>query len=640
LDYFIVGVDFVEGNTIALVSSNYCNDSTYPSQGNLSYNASYPTLTGNINIEPAWDLVPSGGKKFVRCGVFDTGVDWKHKDFNYNGINSSSSKIVDGWDYYAGAETKALAQGESDQLQSHGTAVTGIIGAQRNNNFKIAGIAGGNDSIMSTGIALYNFHLINNGGTNPGFYGGVMNFMAEAIVESTKDNIKNSDKGFELHIQNHSWRYDETNSVIYKVWNNNMLKQAVHFANRQQVSFVAARGNEGKDNLCYPAIIDDDWVLNVGGTGRNGCYSHSNNAVDPSPANSTVDASYGHNVDVGAPADGGALVRSLKKNDSISFFGATSAAAPHVAGVVGLLMSYLNDSMPSYKNLAPEDCEKIIEISAKDDSCHAGHDEFIGAGLLDAGKALQLVNKSSKALTHFGTDVQSNSTYVLFYTKVDSNKVVNVDERYLMNFAIPYLTPSKKYRINKYLVSGTFKHNLPPNHWIDTAWPLSSASNLYQNVIGDSLLLARERITIAHADNQNCIINGYVYELFDTNGVFKEWWPCNIDSIKNSVQIEYTVLSHLLPMQINNDSTLSFSVTMYPNPTSGTQYLEIKTVKNANCTINLLDITGRPVYHLFSATSTTGHIKQTLEIGELPSGMYMYEVQIDGSTTYHKIIKN
>ena len=35
-------------------------------------------------------------------------------------------------------------------------------------------------------------------------------------------------------------------------------------------------------------------------------------------------------------------------------------------------------------NLAPEDCENIIQLSAKDDTCNIGFDQFIGAGLLDA----------------------------------------------------------------------------------------------------------------------------------------------------------------------------------------------------------------------------------------------------------------
>jgi len=630
-------IQYSEVNKIAISANiNYCNDSSFPYQSSLVYNSMYWQLLGNINIEPAWDIVPDGGKQFIRCGVFDTGVDWKQKDFGYDGINPISSKIIDGWDFSSNVETKALPQGETNLFTSHGTSVTSIISAQRNNNFRIAGIAGGNDSIGSKGISMYNLRILTDS-QSTGFVGGSLVSIVDAIKTSTEPLDPFKKYEFGLHIQNHSWRYAENLTGIFDFANNNLLTEAVHYVNRQQVTFVASRGNEGKDNLCYPAIIDDDWVLNVGGTGRNGCYSFFEISNNPQ-VNSTMSASYGHNVDIGAPSDD-AMVKSLKIGDSIQSFSGTSASAPHVSGVVGLLMSYLNDSLPNYKNLAPEDCEKIIEISAKDDTCHVGWDQYIGAGLLDAGKALQLVQKPNKALTHFGTNSASNSTKNLTYIKVDSNKTVTIIEHYLFNSALSTSLPAKKYKVNKYLVTATFNHNLPTNHWADTFWARHSSSNLIQDIYADTLS-PRERIKIINCNTNSSTIQGYVYQILDTNNNFIEWWPCNINSINDNVKVEYSVLSHLAPLNSKNYKSLNSEISITPNPTSIQNNISVNLQSNENINIALYNIYGQKINTIFNGFQQKGKVIYVSEVSAFPIGIYFYEIKIGEEKQYFKIIKN
>jgi hypothetical protein len=77
-----------------------------------------------------------------------------------------------------------------------------------------------------------------------------------------------------------------------------------------------------------------------------------------------------------------------------------------------------------------------------------------------------------------------------------------------------------------------------------------------------------------------------------------------------------------------------------PNPATAMQTIEINAPINSTIHCTLRDISGKLVMQVFNGTSTSGVVTQKVNLEELPSGVYMYEVQIDGSRSYHKIIKS
>jgi subtilisin family serine protease len=107
-------------------------------------------------------------------------------------------------------------------------------------------------------------------------------------------------------------------------------------------------------------------------------------------------SSSGLAMDVIAPAaDEMILTTKAYYNDDYQSFSMTSAAAPHVTGLVNLLQSYLDDTMPAYKNLVPEECEHILEMTAvqNDTNVNAeGYSENTGWGIIDAGAAMRRVD--------------------------------------------------------------------------------------------------------------------------------------------------------------------------------------------------------------------------------------------------------
>jgi hypothetical protein len=609
-------IAYSEYNYIASLTSG-SNDSLYSVQ--KSIHLTNIDSNANINIEEAWDIVPSGGSSKIKGGVLDSGIDWTHQDFGYDGSNSNSSKIVGGWSFQNNSALKTNLIGDS---LGHGTKCSGIIGAIRNNNIGIAGIAGGNytgsNSLSDKGVALYGLKIF---GTD--FYSNSLNYIADAIVSSSiDDSIKNY--AFGLNFTSNSWKFNQ-NFPAFTDSNITLIVEAIHFANRAKVTTCVARGNNGKDDLSYPAIIDDDWILNVGGTGLNGDYKYITNG-DP-----IFEPSYGHDLDVSAPCTS-EIILSLKTGGGYASFNGTSAAAPHVAGVVSLLMSYIDSSSPSYKNLAPEDCEHIIELSATDIN-ETSYDSLTGWGRLNAGKALQLVKKPWNTVGHFGT--KSVSSFTKTKSTIASNKTIRLLENYQNEVGIWF--KKGKYRVNIFEIDAVVNNSLSVNDSIIAFWARPSSSNVLESLKGDSLL-PRERVKINTCTNSSCSMIGYIYQVSDTIGNPLGWWP--FDTTLSKSQFEYTILSHnRLASNVEESNSTNSRIFLHPNPTSSEQKILIESEKEVQLSIDLFDISGRLIKQIYLGKVLEGSNTISTNIAFLANGIYMYEIILGNEVKHIKFIK-
>lgn len=155
------------------------------------------------------------------------------------------------------------------------------------------------------------------------------------------------------------------------------LKEAIEYANSQNVVFISASGNDTLDlsiegNDIFPGEIDSPNVINIAATNssnRLASYSNFGKAE----------------VDVAAP--GGdqfepiySLATMNAHDNEFVGSGGTSMAAPIVAGVAALLI----EADPS---LTPTEVRKILMTSGSDIEELA---DVVGSGkLLDAQKALE-----------------------------------------------------------------------------------------------------------------------------------------------------------------------------------------------------------------------------------------------------------
>src|SRR5690554_3282603 len=199
-------VAYSEPNFFAETAS--ANDSLYGIE-QKSLHQIIPGDSNHINVEEAWDIFPDAGYPFIRVGVFDDGVQFKHEDFGYDGTSISSSKIK-GWDFESNSDLTSM----TDSLThfAHGTSCAGIIGALRNNEKGIAGIAGGNMWNGNTGVGLYGLRIFKRHQANdipftPPY--SPVQYVYDGMVMSSIDSTL--DYTYGLHISSNSWRIDDVN---------------------------------------------------------------------------------------------------------------------------------------------------------------------------------------------------------------------------------------------------------------------------------------------------------------------------------------------------------------------------------------------------------------------------------------------
>ncbi|HET8964487.1 MAG TPA: S8 family serine peptidase, partial [Chitinophagales bacterium] len=329
-------------------------------QESLIESATFPDA--DINMDHAWDI--ETGEEYIRVGVFDDIIYWAHEDFGDGTF--TGSKIFDGYDFSDDLSAELIDNPPS----SHATSCAGIIGALRNNDFGIAGIAGGDVAgTGETGVSLYTLGIL-----NAGFWITLAD-VSNAIALSAIFNPA-TDLGYGLHIQNHSWGIEVgditgegtiTEAAIL------VLRDAVETAFENNCILVAARGNDGDDDLSYPACYADDWVINVGASGTDGAHKTEFNG------DNWWESSFGGNVDFIAPGTTQIVAAPINPTFPYSWpitcdvtdanyecFNGTSAAAPHVAGLAALMLSRHNVEQGYGNNLSVEDVENILQNTAID----------------------------------------------------------------------------------------------------------------------------------------------------------------------------------------------------------------------------------------------------------------------------------
>ncbi len=546
------------------------NDLYYQNkQKSLHYDSNHPDA--DINVEGAWDI--ETGKNFVRVGVVDTQVDTLHADL----------KLSNSFNFYS--TNNIITSGHF-----HATRVAGIIGAKRNNNIGVAGIAGGNGNDTS-GVKLFSLDIM---GTPPNvnhvafaFVLGSTQILDPNIVATQIPDYASyfaeSDTGLGLNIMNHSYGINYGSFVPVDPTATfdgecHICQEAIEYSYRNGVVNVAARGNEfigGFDNATdsvYPSCVKDEMVISVTSSGFDGLFkTYSNNNPDTASSEDYM-SMYGRKVDIMAPGTT-ANVYTTETNwtspDLYYYFNGTSAASPHVAGTAALMLSHVNKPCPCEKNLATEDVERIIQKTASErDSTilngfyinTPGYDLYSGWGMLDATEALKAIEEPKFQIIHVNSFAENISS-----TLVAENVIVNLYNPYTTiyeSYAGPYSSTfdidqlidyawsSDGYRINKkflvdiYKVSSLVNHSAKTQHlssstqildyWVRNSnsigWALDSCVNISGNLICDSLDVTKNvYFDSTGLDMNNANLYTYVYH-------FKHKYP--VDTLNNDSLVD------------------------------------------------------------------------------------------------------
>ena len=324
------GVYYVEPNVIFTISPIKLDTvnagDIFPQQwglkntGNNSGGLFFPGKKGmDVNAVGAWKITT--GDRHIKIAVIDTGVDYNHKDLSGQvwtndvekngkaGVDDDGNGFIDdihGYNFVGN-------NGNPMDDHGHGSHCSGVIGANHNSD----GISGVMNNLEIVGVK-----FLDSKGSGT----------LAAAIQSIDYALK-----LGVDIMSNSWGGGGRTQALY---------DAIEAANQKGIIFVAAAGNASANNdttPSYPASYENDNVISVGAMDGKGVKASFSN--------------YGaKKVHVFAP--GVNIISSVIGNRYQKMSG-TSMATPHVAGVVGLILSHEPTLSP------PEVRARLIATSAK-----------------------------------------------------------------------------------------------------------------------------------------------------------------------------------------------------------------------------------------------------------------------------------
>ena len=318
-----------------------------------------------INLPEAWDITT--GSDDITVAVLDSGILSSHPDLG--------ARLTDGYDFVSQVDNANDGDGrdpdpedpgddpEGENSSFHGTHVAGTVGAATNNGLGVAGVTwntrimplrvlgleGGTDADVAQAIR-YAVGLNNNSGTVPERAANIINmsFGGPAFSQTVQD--------------------------------------AVLDARAEGAILVAAAGNESTRLAYYPASLDG--VISVSAVDLNlhkAAYSNFGSFVDVAAPGGDTSA------DLNGDDFGDGILSTLGNEQGeffYRFYQGTSMAAPHVAGLLALMLAVNPD-------LTPTDIDQLLagthpdtEVRITQDLGAAGRDDIYGHGLIDAAQAV------------------------------------------------------------------------------------------------------------------------------------------------------------------------------------------------------------------------------------------------------------
>lgn len=266
-----------------------------------------------VKAQEAWNWGYFG--QGVTVAVIDSGVDITHPDLNDNiwrnagetagdGVDNDRNGYVDdifGWNFAAGQYNNNVMPGTSDPGQPHGTHVAGTIAAEYN-QFGTTGVAP-NAKIMAIRLS-----DVRTGADGVGYFDN-----AGSLAEAIRYAVDNGAK-----VINMSLGWSESQDVV----------DALAYAASRNVITVSASGNETQASPGNPAKYATHYGISVG------AIDFDNRVADFSNG-AGFDSQMQHVV-----APGVGIWSTVPENDGgYAQQSGTSMAAPHVAGVIALMLS-------------------------------------------------------------------------------------------------------------------------------------------------------------------------------------------------------------------------------------------------------------------------------------------------------------
>ena len=312
---------------------NTPNDPNFPTQWNFQNTGqSGGTVGADIDAVNAWDITTGGttalGREIV-VAVVDNGIQLNHPDLMANlwvnageipgnGIDDDNNGYIDdinGWNAYDSTGSLPIA--------SHGTHVTGTVGAVTDNGTLVAGInwqvkimfVAGSTTITSVALTAYGY-----------------------VLDQKSEYIESNGAGGAFIVATNSSfgiNYGDCTTEEYALWNDmyNAMGEVGILSAAATMNLNANVDSQGD----VPTSCSSPYLVTVTNTTRLDTKSSG--------------AAYGaESIDLGAP---GSSILSTDMYSNTSVKTGTSMASPHVAGAVGFLHAAASLEFEAYYEAFP-----------------------------------------------------------------------------------------------------------------------------------------------------------------------------------------------------------------------------------------------------------------------------------------------
>lgn len=322
---------------------------------------------GGVNLPSAWEITPGGN---VIVAVIDTGILPTHPDL-------TGTRFLTGYDMIVDVHTANDGDGREgnpsdpgdweggEDSSWHGTHVTGTIGANTHNGIGVAGVNGS--------ARILPVRALGKGG---GYESDIIDSISWAAGLSVSGVPANSYPAKVINMSlNGPGSCDSP------------LQNAIDAATAAGASVVAAAGNDETDPMGYwPANCNN--TITVAATNRAGnlaSYSNFGTAV-------TISAPGGEDGAEGVASTWNSGT-TVPEDHTYGYMPGTSMAAPHVAGIISLMLS----TQPALST-----ADRVYNAAYTARAFPGGstcNTSICGAGIIDAYAALQNLQLSVTSVT-------------------------------------------------------------------------------------------------------------------------------------------------------------------------------------------------------------------------------------------------
>jgi len=303
----------------------------------------------------------------------------------------------------------------------------------------------------------------------------------------------------------------------------------------------------------------------------------------------------------------------------------TSFAAPHAAGVAGLMLSYINAPSNAPNNLAPDDVENLLQRFATDITtfpASVGYDDHTGFGRINAGSTLQGIRWPRFEVRHYSQTFNNNSG-----TKIGSNVQITVAVGANGVAAGTYFG-------DVYEITQTYNITQPSGRTILDVWKRNSSSTLW----GNQPVVSEVNSNVTTWSQTSATMRGYIFEI-KTNVIgqsINKWLPSN--GLNGTGRMSLTVYSEdPLATGVKDMAIDKNFARVVPNPSNGNFTLMFTLLHSTNLGIEVTDITGKIVYSQAMKQAYDGHQEIELNLQNLNAGMYICNIRTTEGTVTQKI---